>query len=88
MEVKIEIKKRNLDFGILTWPYSLDFEIKTMFELRDNIDIQINDKLLKNRKISYKYRRFSVGKKRLESFSNFKYFILTKKKNTIQITAK
>lgn len=88
MEITLEIKKRNRDFGIITWPYSLDFEIKTMFELKDTINIEFGDKIFKSRKVSYKYRRISLGKKRIESLGKKKYFILTKNKDTIQISAK
>jgi hypothetical protein len=88
MEIQIEIKKRNRDFGIITWPLSLDFEVKTLFEQKNRIDLLYNDKTLKNRKVSYKYRKFSIGKKRLESMSDKKYFILSKKGSAIRISGK
>jgi hypothetical protein len=88
MEIKIDIKKRNRDFGIITWPYSLDFEIKTLFDQKNRIDLLFNDKPLKNRKVSYKYRRFSIGKKRIESMGEKKYFILSKKGNSIKISGR
>ena len=88
MEIILEIKKRNRDFGIITWPYSLDFEIKTMFELKDTINIEFGDKVFKSRKVSYKYRRISLGKKRIESLGKKKNFILIKSKDAIQINAK
>jgi len=88
MEIQIEIKKRNRDFGIITWPLSLDFEIKTLFEQKNRIDLLYNDKTLKNRKVSYKYRKFSIGKKRLESMSDKKYFILSKKGSAIRISGR
>lgn len=88
MVVKIEIKKRNQDFGIVTWPYSMDYEIKTLFGLKESINVDFNGKLLKNRKVSYKYRRFSVGKKRIENLGKKKFFILSKEKEHIKLTAK
>ena len=88
MEIKIEIKKRNRDFGIITWPYSMDFEVKTFFELKDKINIEFDEKLLPERKVSYKYRRFSIGKKRIESFEKKKFFILTKSNGNIKLTIK
>lgn len=87
-EIKIEIKKRNRDFGIVTWPYTQDFEVKTLLELKDTINIEFEDKLFKNRKVSYKYRRFSIGKKRLESLAKNKFFVLSKSKENIKLTAK
>jgi len=50
MEVKLEIKKRNRDFGIVTWPYSLDFEVKTMLELKESVNILLKYKFLKPEK--------------------------------------
>lgn len=88
MEITLEIKKRNRDFGIITWPYSLDFEIKTMFELKETINIEFGDKIFTNRKVSYKYRRISIGKKRIESLGKKRYFILKRNKDTVQINAK
>jgi hypothetical protein len=88
MEIQIEIKKRNRDYGIITWPLSLDFEVKTLFEQKNKIDLLYNDKTLKNRKVSYKYRKFSIGKKRLELMSDRKYFVLSKKGTSIKISGK
>ena len=88
MEIKIEIKKRNRDFGILTWPYSLDFEVKTLLDLKETIDIEFDGKYLKNRKVSYKYRRFAIGKKRIESLGKKKFFILSKSKDKIIISVR
>jgi hypothetical protein len=88
MEIKIEIKKRNLDFGIITWPLAMDFEVKTFFELQDKINLEFNGQPLPERKVSYKYRRFSIGKKRLESFEKKRFFILTKSNGNIKLTIK
>ncbi len=88
MEIKIEIKKRNRDFGIITWPYSMDFEVKTFLELKDKINIELNDVLLPGRKVSYKYRRFSIGKKRIEAFAKKKFFVLTKAEGNFKLTFK
>lgn len=87
-DVKIEIKKRNRDFGIVTWPYKQDFEVKTLLELKERINIEFGSKVFKNRKVSYKYRRFSIGKKRIESLSNKKFFVLSKSKDNIRLAAK
>lgn len=67
-KVTVEIKKRNRDYGIITWPYSIDFEVKTLFNLKEHITVIVGGKTLENRKVSYKFRRFSIGKKRIETF--------------------
>jgi len=87
-EIKLEIKKRNRDFGIITWPYSQDFEVKTLFDLKETINIEFNGKVFKNRKVSYKYRRFNFGKKRIESMSGRKFFLLSRSKGNIKVSAK
>lgn len=67
-KVVIEIKKRNRDYGIITWPYSLDYEVKTFFNLEEEISLKVGDKILKNRRVSYKFRRFSIGKNRINTY--------------------
>jgi len=84
MEVKLDINKRNKDFGIVTWPYSLDFEVKTLLDQKELIEFIFDGKILK-RKISYKYRRFSLGKKRIQNAGEKKYFLLSKEKQTIKV---
>ena len=84
MEVKLTINKRNRDFGIITWPYSLDFEIKTLFEQKDIIEFKFDGKILK-RKISYKYRRFSFGKNRFQKVAEKKHCLLSKNNQNIDI---
>jgi hypothetical protein len=85
-KVIIEIKKRNRDYGIITWPYSLDYEVKTLFNLKEHVTVVVGDKTLENRKISYKFRRFSIGKKRIQTFlpSTSKIAII-KENNTYRI---
>jgi hypothetical protein len=78
-QLKVPVKKRNIDFGIITWPYALDFEAKSLFGQKDRITIEYDGKLLQNRKVSYQYRRFSIGKKRIEAAKNKEYFVITKR---------
>jgi hypothetical protein len=59
MEISLEIKKRNRDFGIITWPNSFDNEVESLFDRKESINIEIGDKIYRNRKVSYKYRKFS-----------------------------
>ena len=66
-KVIVEIKRRNRDYGIITWPYSLDYEVKTLFNLKESITVKVGNKVLENRKVSYKFRRFSIGKKRIDT---------------------
>lgn len=85
MEVKLEIKKRNRDFGIVTWPYALDFEMKTLFNLENKINVEFYEITLNGRKVSYKYRRFSIGKSRLSEFRKCRYFILSRSNGNIKL---
>ena len=84
MKVVLEIKKRNKDYGIITWPYSLDFDIKTLFEQKVIIDFQFEKEKL-TRKISYKYRKIAFGKTRLKNLEDAKYISLSKENNIIRI---
>ena len=83
--IVLQIKKRNRDYGIITWAYSQDYDIMTLFNKSEYLDFQFGDKLFKNKKISYKYRRFSIGKKRLESIKDFDKISLIKKGKVIFI---
>ncbi len=85
-KVTIEIKKRNRDYGIITWPYSLDYEVKTLFNLGEQISVIVGDKILENRKVSYQFRRFSIGKKRIETYLSAETIIITKEGNYFRIT--
>lgn len=76
--IKIEIKKRNRQYGLFTWPYSLDYEMKSLLKQRENIQVIFPDGKEKKRKVSYKYRRFSVGSKLLKENSDKRYFQLEK----------
>ncbi len=83
--IVLEIKKRNREYGIITWAYSQDYDIMTLFNKSEYLDFEFEDKLFKNKKVSYKYRRFSIGKKRLESIKDFTKLSLTKKGKVILI---
>lgn len=68
--IVLDIKKRNRNYGIITWPYSLDFEIKTLFNLSETIYIMVEDKIIGIRKVSYIYRRISIGKSTINMYLN------------------
>ncbi|MFS4492911.1 hypothetical protein [Maribacter sp. 2308TA10-17] len=85
--IVLKIKKRNRDYGIITWAYTQDYDIMTLFKKSKYIDFKFEGKLYKNRKVSYKYRRFSIGKKRLESVSEFDKLSLVKKGKIVLIKA-
>lgn len=80
-KIIVEIKRRNRDYGIITWPYSLDYEVKTLFNLEEFITVKIGSKVLENRKVSYKFRRFSVGKKRIDTYFPSEKISITKEKD-------
>jgi len=85
MSAKILIKKRNRDYGILTWGLYDDFDIKTLFENKSSISLDFDGKV-KLKTVDYKYRRLSIGKKVLTNNPDAKFFILSKKKDIIYLT--
>jgi len=84
-KVTVEIKKRNRDYGIITWPYSLDYEVKSLFNLENFVTVVVGGKTLENRKVSYKFRRFSIGKKRIETFLPTSKISIIKEKDYYRI---
>ena len=83
--VTLEIKKRNRDYGIITWAYSQDYDVMNLFNKSEYLDFEFEGKIFKNKKVSYKYRRFSIGKKRLESIKDFDKLTLSKNGKVIKI---
>jgi hypothetical protein len=81
----LKLKKRNRSFGIITWEYKQDFEVMTLFNKRDRIDYKFNKKIYNNRKVDYKYRRISFGKKRMKTLVDYDYISLIKTNNIIVI---
>lgn len=84
MSIKLEIKKRNRDYGLLTWSITNDEEVKRLFDNKDSIVFSFEGKPLK-RILSYKYRKLSLGKRRVNKNENAKFFILTKKNGEVEI---
>lgn len=84
--VRLEIKNRNRQYGIITWPLKQDFEIKTLLTNSKFINLEFNGKLYSNKKVDYKYRRMSFGKKRMEYFKNHDFLVLRKKGNRIVLS--
>jgi hypothetical protein len=78
MIIKLEIKRRNREYGIVTWPYAMDFEVKTLMQQKDIIDIKVGNAVLPNHVVSYKYRRFNIGKKLIRKAGDVNFFIITK----------
>jgi hypothetical protein len=83
--IVLDIKKRNREYGIITWAYSQDYDLMTLFNKSEYLDFEFEGELFKNKKVSYKYRRFSIGKKRLESIKDFNKLSLIKKGKVILI---
>lgn len=70
--LKLEIKTRNRIYGILTWKVSQNLEIKKLLSNSNFVKIEFANKLYPERKVDYKYRRISFGKKRMEEiFKNY-----------------
>lgn len=83
--IKLELKNRNRTYGIITWKLSQDFEIRTLLGNSKTVNIQFMDKVYSNRKVDYKYRRISFGKKRMEKVKN-DFVILKIEKGNLHIT--
>lgn len=83
--IKLELKNRNRTYGIITWKLNLDFEVKTLLGNSQTVNIQFNGKVYSNRKVDYKYRRISFGKKRLEKVQN-DFVLLKVEKNNLVVT--
>ena len=85
MHTKILIKKRNRDYGILTWELSDDFDIKTLFKNQGSIYLDFDGKV-KLKKVDYKYRRLSIGKTVLANNPEAEFFVLSRQKNNIHLS--
>ena len=83
--LKLELKKRNRNYGIITWQLNNDFEVKTLLNNLKTINIEFGEKVYSNRKIDYKYRRLPFGKKRMEKIKN-DYVILSMSKGNLVIS--
>lgn len=81
--LKLELKKRNRDYGIITWKLNQDFEVKTLLENAKTVNVEFNNKVYLNRKVDYKYRRIPFGKKRMEKIKNDFINLKIKKGNLI-----
>jgi len=68
--LKLELKKRNRDYGIITWKLNQDFEVKTLLGNAKTVNVEFNNKVYSNRKVDYKFRRIPFGKKRMEKIKN------------------
>jgi len=86
MSIKIEIKKRNKDYGLLSWSKEQDFEVMTLFNKSDYLTFVVDNGKPKRKKISYKYRRISIGKKTMENNSKSKLFVLSKSNGNIKVS--
>lgn len=84
MQVKIPIKKRNRDYGLFSWRLEDDFEVKTLFGKEPFILLRLDGKE-KQKKVDYKHRRFSIGKRAMAAHRNADFFILLKKDNAIEL---
>lgn len=82
--IKLEIKKRNRQYGIITWSLAEKSLVEKFFKNVASVDIEFHDKIYLNRKVDYKYRRISFGKKRMESIEN-DFVILKIKNNNLKI---
>lgn len=82
--LKLELKTRNRNYGILTWKLNQDFEVKTLLGNAKKVNIEFANKLYSDRKVDYKYRRIAFGKKRMEKI-NKDYVVLTMVKGNLVI---
>ena len=76
--LKLELKNRNREYGIITWKIAQDFEVKTFLRNSNKVNVQFGKKVYSNRKVDYKYRRIAFGKKRMTKINN-EYVLLSMK---------
>jgi len=81
--LKLELKKRNREYGIITWKLSQDFEVKTLLSNSNTVNIEFGKKLYSNRKVDYKFRRIPFGKKRMTNIKNDHVLLSIKKGNLV-----
>jgi len=82
--LKLELKKRNREYGIITWESVQDFEIKTFLRNSNKVNVQFGKKVYSNRKVDYKYKRIAFGKKRMTNINN-KYVLLSMKDGNLVV---
>ena len=84
MDVRVPIKTRDKQFGLFSWTKDLDFDILTLFNRQEQIVFLVTGKE-RSKKVSYKYRRFTLGKKFFDKNPEAKFFLLTKKGSRIHL---
>ncbi|SHG26379.1 hypothetical protein [Flagellimonas flava] len=85
-KIKLELKKRNKSFGIITWPFSMDETIRDFLKSNPTIDIMFENQLYPNRKVDYKYRRISFGgKSKMKKLQDSNYITLEKQKKHVLV---
>ena len=82
--LQLELKKRNREYGIITWKAVQDFEVKTFLRKSNKVNVQFGKKVYSNIKVDYKYRRISFGKKRMTNINN-KYVRLSMKDGNLVV---
>jgi|GEM_PF-2087671 len=86
MSIVIPINNRNRQYALLTWPKFLDADIEELFDKKETIRVSIKgEKKEKTKKVSYKYRRFTIGHKVLDQFKLDNHFVLERKGDVIHI---
>ena len=85
MTLRIAIKKRDIDYGLFTWRRSDDFEVKTLLANQESILVKYKGKV-SAKKVDYKYRRFSVGKRVFDQHAGAEFFVLKKSGNTFLLS--
>lgn len=84
-EIAVEIKKRNRDYGIITWSFRQDDEVKSMLLEKKVVPILVGDRLLGDRKVDYKYRRISLPKKYFEQYPKSEQISLSVSKGIMKV---
>jgi len=86
MAIEIPINNRNRQYALFTWPIFLNSEIIALFNNQETIDVSVRGaKKQTTKRVSYKYRRFTIGHKVLRQFKLQTHFSLERKGNVIYI---
>src|SRR6202035_4733699 len=65
--LKIPITPRSFRFGYIIWPAALDDSVKDFFGGRETVNVSFLDSFLGEKRLDYKYRRISIGPKKIKS---------------------
>jgi hypothetical protein len=65
--LKIPVTSQSLRFGYIYWPAALDDSVRDFFGDRKTVNVSFLDSFLGEKRLDYKYRRISIGPRKIQS---------------------